>query len=43
LIIPNLFNAGLFMGIFWLGLAVVVNIRDFIEVEPRSGKVLDII
>src|SRR3989339_548795 len=39
LIIPNLFNAGLFMGIFWLGLAVVVNIRDFIEVEPRSGKV----
>ncbi len=28
LIIPNLFNAGLFMGIFWLGLALVASIRN---------------
>lgn len=28
LVIPNLFNAGLFMGIFWLGLAVVVSLAN---------------
>lgn len=28
LIIPNLFNAGLLMGIFWLGLAIFVSIQD---------------
>lgn len=27
LMIPNLFNAGLLMGIFWLGLAIIVSIR----------------
>ena len=27
LIIPNLFNAGLFMGIFWLGLAIIISAR----------------
>jgi len=28
LIIPNLFNAGLFLGIFWLGLAAFVSIKE---------------
>jgi hypothetical protein len=28
LIIPNLFNAGIFMGIFWLGLAIFVSIQN---------------
>lgn len=28
LIIPNLFNAGLFMGIFWLGLALAVSAKN---------------
>jgi O-antigen ligase len=28
ILIPNLFNAGLLMGLFWLGLAVVVSIGD---------------
>jgi len=28
LLIPNLFNAGLFMGIFWLGLAVIISAKD---------------
>lgn len=28
LIIPNLFNAGLFMGIFWLGLALIVSVKN---------------
>jgi hypothetical protein len=27
LIIPNLFNAGLLMGLFWLGLAVIISLR----------------
>lgn len=31
LIIPNLFNAGLFMGIFWLGLAIIVSIQSAIR------------
>ncbi|MFA5871157.1 MAG: O-antigen ligase family protein [Parcubacteria group bacterium] len=30
LIIPNLFNAGLFMGTFWLGMATVVSAKDLI-------------
>jgi len=28
LIIPNLFNAGLFMGIFWLGLTTIVSSKE---------------
>jgi hypothetical protein len=28
LIIPNLFNAGLLMGLFWLGLAILVSAKD---------------
>lgn len=28
LIIPNLFNAGIFMGIFWLGLATIVSAKN---------------
>src|SRR3989339_913481 len=28
LIVPNLFNAGLFMGIFWFGLAIIVSTRN---------------
>lgn len=31
LIIPNLFNAGLLMGIFWLGLAAIISIRKINE------------
>jgi len=33
LIIPNLFNAGLLMGTFWLGLAVIVNAKN---IRPDS-------
>jgi len=28
LFIPNLFNAGLLMGLFWLGLAIFVSVKD---------------
>ena len=28
LMIPNLFNAGLFMGIFWLGVAVIASVGN---------------
>jgi hypothetical protein len=31
LVIPNIFNAGLFMGIFWLGLAMVIGIIDIVR------------
>ncbi len=30
LIVPNLFNAGLFMGLFWLGLGITISTRIFI-------------
>ena len=29
LIVPNLFNAGLLMGLFWLGLAIFVSAKNF--------------
>ena len=31
LIVPNLFNAGLFMGLFWLVLGIIVSIRMFVK------------
>ena len=33
LIIPNLFNAGLFLGIFWLGLAASISIKEIEELK----------
>ncbi|MDD5489195.1 MAG: O-antigen ligase family protein [Candidatus Moranbacteria bacterium] len=35
LMIPNLFNAGLFMGIFWLGLATIISIKENIRFNPQ--------
>ncbi|MFA5925367.1 MAG: O-antigen ligase family protein [Parcubacteria group bacterium] len=30
LLVPNLFNAGLFMGIFWIGLALIISIEKVV-------------